>query len=282
MKQLNVQQNTPEWLEARKGYRTASEAAIVCGVLPFTTVLNFQKIKAGLKKQFYSTAMKRGHDMEDQARKLCDERLGRTFRDECWVRSDYMASLDGIDGDVLVEIKVSKWTYRDIMDGKIPDYYWLQIQQQLYCSPASVGYLAALDPDTGKLALSDPIAEDEQAMVRIEQAWLDFLALPPPVPDVDWTGDGVAIKLFERFATAKALAEEAKTTMDSIKAELIALSESRSGYCEAGKLTKKAGAKRTDYKKAASDAGLDLSGYVTEGKPSYAVTLPKAPFDALD
>ena len=33
MEQLHIEQNTQEWLEARKQYRTASEAAIVQSIL---------------------------------------------------------------------------------------------------------------------------------------------------------------------------------------------------------------------------------------------------------
>ena len=36
MQKLDLAPNTPEWLEARKKYRTASEAPIVCGISPFT------------------------------------------------------------------------------------------------------------------------------------------------------------------------------------------------------------------------------------------------------
>ena len=68
MKQLKLMQNTPEWLEARKKYRTASEAAIVLGISPFTTVEKFKSIKAGLVKQYYSKAMEQGHIQEDQIR----------------------------------------------------------------------------------------------------------------------------------------------------------------------------------------------------------------------
>ena len=62
----DVKPNTPEWLELRTQYRTASEAAIVMGISPFTTPLKFKMIKEGLAKQYYSKAMQDGHRLEDQ------------------------------------------------------------------------------------------------------------------------------------------------------------------------------------------------------------------------
>ena len=61
MEQLHLEQNSQEWLDARKKYRTASEAAIVLGISPFTSVDDFKLIKAGVKQQYYSAAMKQGH-----------------------------------------------------------------------------------------------------------------------------------------------------------------------------------------------------------------------------
>ena len=41
----DVQPNTEEWLALRKQYRTASEAAIVMGISPWTTREDFKLIK---------------------------------------------------------------------------------------------------------------------------------------------------------------------------------------------------------------------------------------------
>jgi len=157
MKQLHLEQNSQEWLDARKKYRTASEAAIVMGISPFTTPDNFKLIKAGVKKQYYSAAMKQGHDLEDLVREYAGDYFARDFKDECWANGDYMASLDGIAGDILVELKVSDRTYRDLKDGITPDYYYAQVQQQLYCSPATYGYIVAYSPKANDFAVSDLI-----------------------------------------------------------------------------------------------------------------------------
>ncbi len=106
MEQLHLEQNSQEWLDARKQYRTASEAAIVLGISPFTSVADFKLIKAGVKQQYYSAAMQQGHDLEDRVRQLSNRHFGLDFKDECWVNGRYMASLDGIDGDTLGELKV--------------------------------------------------------------------------------------------------------------------------------------------------------------------------------
>ncbi len=285
MKKLELKQNTQEWLDARKQYRTASEAAIVCGVSPWTSVADFKLIKAGKKQQYYSKAMQRGHELEDTVRQKANALLNMTFTEACYVRDCFMASLDGISADetTLIEIKVSKWTYQDIIGGKIPEYYWLQIQQQLFCSPAKAGYLVAMHPDTEDIVVSDPIYPEVEAMARIEQAWIAFDEMPVPEGPVDFTGNGEITELFKEYDALKRIQDDTKAEMDRVKATLIEKVGNQSAVVSGGyKITLKEGATRYDYKKAALDAGILLDDYATTGEPSFSITLPKPVFDAID
>lgn len=280
MEQLSLTPNTPEWLEARKQYRTASEAPIVLGVSPFTTPEQFKLIKAGLKKTYYSKAMQLGHELEAQIRDHANQLFGKTFKEEIWVNGEFLASLDGIDGDTLVEIKTSDYTYRELVEGDVPKHYYAQIQQQLYCSPAEKAYLVAYSPKAKEYAISEEITLDPLFMRTISEAWDAFDAMPIPEVPMDFSGDGEIRELFDEYETLKGVADATKAKMDEIKALLIEKANDKGLVCDDYKLTAKAGAVSYDYRGACKDAKLDMESYKKQGKPTYSVTLPKSPFEA--
>jgi putative phage-type endonuclease len=281
MQRLNVQPNTPEWLEARKLYRTASEAAIVCGRSPFTSREKFKLIRAGLAKQYYSKAMQQGHEQEEQIRAWANEKLNKTFSEEVWVNGKYLASIDGIDGDTLIEIKTSSRTYQDIVSNKsVPDYYMLQIQQQLFCTPAKHGYLVAYCPKLEQYAVSQRIEADPEAMLTIEQGWEAFDALPVPEGDID-ASDNVDLEIsFRKYAKLKAQADQLSLEMGELKETILQYASSRTVTCRGFSIVYKKGATKTDYKKACVDARLDLAAYQSVGEPSYMLTMAAPDFEA--
>jgi len=277
----DLQPNTPEWLELRKGFRTASEAPIVLGISPFQTPENFKLIKAGLKKQYYSKAMELGHTLEDQVRQHAGAHFDLNFKEEIWTRGKYLASLDGIDGDVLVEIKVSDHTYNALHDGVIPEYYYAQVQQQLHCSPAKVGYIYAYSPKKDAYIHSAPIEEMPMYMESIEEAWENFDAMPVP-EKIDFSEDGSVVNLFHEYQSLKRKADELKERMETVKEKLVERAQDHSIEAAGYKLTKSKPRTSYDYSKACKDAKLDLSKYEKVGNPSWTITAPKSPFEAAE
>lgn len=280
MKKLDLQPNTPEWLEARANYRTASEAPIVLGISPFVTREKFKLIKAGIAKQFYSRAMQRGHEQEAQIREWANRQFSRNFREEVWVREGYLASLDGIDDGVVLEIKTSTRTFNEINDGKIPPYYLAQIQQQLYCCGADRAHLVAYCPSTQRYAASAPIYPDEAAMTKIAQAWAEFDAMPMPDGPIDASDNVTLLRDFEQYAAIKREIERMEAAAEEIRARILEFkAPDRPVVCNGYQIVVKAGASRVDYKKAATDAKLDLTAYKTQGEPTYSLKLAPAPFE---
>jgi putative phage-type endonuclease len=285
IKTEGIEPNTPEWLKLRESFRTASEAAIVLGISPFTSIKDFKLIKAGLKKQYYSAAMRRGHELEDSVRQRVEAMFNCTFGEAIYTRGPYLASLDGYDpiAGCVLEIKVSKRTYTDIKDGHVPPYYAAQIQQQMYCSGAQVAYLAALNPDNDEIALSDPIAPDRQAMRKIEQAWEAFDAMPLPDGPVQADENIDLLRTLEEYATLKRRIEAMEEDLEAIKARVLAFKAAdRSVTCRGYTLEYRAPAAKTDYRKACRDNGIDLSKYQSKGEPVWAIKLAPPIFEADD
>ena len=277
MQQHNVEPNTPEWMDLRAKHRTASEASIVCGVSPFTTPENFKLIKAGLKKQFYSKKMQLGHKLEDQVRQWANKHLNLDLKEQVWSEGQYLASLDGIDGTTNVEIKVSDITYCELKEGIVAEYYNLQMQQQMYCSPATHSYLVAYSPKKDAYAISHRITEDYLAMEQIENGWTVFDNMAIPDTPIDMTDDGKVHNLFKLYHDFKRNQDNIKKEMDEIKKQLITLAHEKSIFSGDYKLTKKKGSTRTDYK--AATKGMDLHEFQTTGEPTFSITVPKSPFD---
>jgi len=277
----DIQPNTPEWLELRKGFRTASEAAIVLGISPFQTPEQFKLIKAGLKTQYYSKAMQLGHELEAQVRQHAGDHFDLNFEEQIWTRGKYLASLDGIDGDVLVEIKVSDRTYNDLADGNMPEYYYAQVQQQLHCSPAKVGYIYAYSPKKDAYIHSAPIEEMPIYMESIEEAWEKFDAMPVP-EQIDFSDNGEVVTLFQSYQTLKDQADNIKEQMDEIKRQLIAKAQDHSIEALGYKLTKSKPRTSYDYSKACKDAKIDLEAYKKVGDPSWSIKMAPNPFEAKE
>ena len=139
-----VEQNTDEWLNMRLGRFTAST---IKNLLMKVTTKGYQdeikrvafEIVTGTQAETFSNEwMQRGHDLEDEARNMYQaETFNVVEEGGFFTYGDYMgASPDGLIGkDGLVEIKCPKYnTMIDyLMDGKVPNLYYTQIQTQLLC-----------------------------------------------------------------------------------------------------------------------------------------------------
>ena len=278
-----VEQNSPEWMKLRNQYRTASEAAIVLGISPFKTPEKFKKEKAGLAKAYYSKAMRLGHELEDQVREHANRVMSRNFQPEVWSNGDYLGSLDGRDDDLVLEVKVSHKTYSDLKAGKIPEYYRAQVVQQIYCSPATAGYIVAYSPDKCDYAFSELITFDADLMDRIKESWEVFDAMPlPDDTPVDRDQDGTIIELFSEYAELDRQVKQMQARMSDIKDRLISeTGDQKRGLVAAGYELRYQKPRTTiNYKKAAEDAGVDLSKYEkTAPNPTFQIKAPANPFE---
>lgn len=176
-------QGSVAWLKWRKDFRSASQASTVLGVNPFETAEEMKRREMGIEKEIQSNfAMRRGIDREDEVRKKAQEYFGRVFEPQCWEYGKYAASLDGIDdkGEVLVELKVSNYTYYKLKKGYIPENYKVQVMQQLMCSGAKQGYVVAMNVDTGEIEVSNMIELEVDFYDKLEAGWLAYENLPVP------------------------------------------------------------------------------------------------------
>jgi predicted phage-related endonuclease len=145
MRTLNVVAGSPEWLEVRGQYNTASEASIMmgCGKVSRSELL---RMKATGDKQEFSrftqeVLFENGHKIEALARPIAEEILGEELFPVTGVcDNDYLlASFDGLtmDESCIWECKTMNASKAaDVACGSIPNSDIWQVIQQLAVSGA--------------------------------------------------------------------------------------------------------------------------------------------------
>lgn len=172
MSDHNVQ-GSAAWLEFRKKHITATDACVIMGASKYKSV-----------KQLYiekttdcplippNRHMQRGIDLEPIARDLVSLTLGINFfpkvlvsEKETWM----MASLDGIseDGNSILEIKCPSKKCQIAYEGLIPDWYYPQIQHQMFVANVKQAYYYSFDGIDGDLVTVH--RNDDYLSVMIEK-----------------------------------------------------------------------------------------------------------------
>lgn len=131
---VDLEQGSPQWLDYRKTRIGGSDAPIIMGASPWTTIyqLYCQKMDIVPPKE-KTPAMQRGHDLEPVARAIAEDMLGHRFTPvvvESIVRPFLMVSLDGLseDGKNALEIKCPNEEYHKLAaKGVVPEEYTWQL-----------------------------------------------------------------------------------------------------------------------------------------------------------
>ena len=135
---VKLRQGTQEWLDWRKEGIGASDASAVMGENPWKSPTYLLREKCAGKDFRYSNAkMIRGHELEAEARRRYEARIGIKVIPACLQSTTYhwlRASVDGlaIDDGVVLEIKCGESAYQySSINHKVPDYYFGQLQHIL-------------------------------------------------------------------------------------------------------------------------------------------------------
>lgn len=230
MKQANAfKQNSKDWYKWRDSGLGASDAPIVMAVSPWTTRFELWAYKTALLPKpeanpFALAAMKRGTDMEPEARAWYEKKTG--YKVETNMNCEHeqypfiRASLDGfvLDGKRNVEIKCpGKEDLAKAKKGKIPEKYMPQVQTQMLVAKAEItDYVTYAGKGTGYFDGEDglilTVAPDKAYQALLEAELVAFWKLvesrtPPSIGPDDFTKLATnLLKESERaFKTAQAL-----------------------------------------------------------------------------
>lgn len=217
----SLEQGSNQWLKDRQLGIGASEVAIILGLSPWQTKFQLWMSKTGLgfqpaPNQFALRAMIRGNITEPFGRKLFEKKMGCKFDPINLVDPDMpfiKASLDGYNAETkaILELKApGKTGLADARKGKIPKYYYPQIQQQLYLAKADVCYYVVFDGESEIIVQEvRPDAEYQKMLIEeIKKFWKLVEDKTPPklsVKDLDMVNKQIITQLAELQKATQAL-----------------------------------------------------------------------------
>ena len=288
-KKLELIQGTPEWLEARYNYVTASQVPVILNLSDHETPLGLFEEKI-MRKELRDLSGKeilfaRGHNAEDRGREYLKGK-GLVYEPAVVVSDrypDFLASLDGLtaDGQRMFE---HKFVGKDVVaklrsvshlppveaQKHIPADHYSQIQTGLMLSEAKVCDYFVSDP-SGDSHWMEIFPEPEyQAFIEAEgKKFMECVrsGTPPEPGERDFV-----IVEDERFS----ILERLKADLDKLEAEFSGLKDQlvseyrdkRRVQCRSVQIVSSLRKGNIDYSKVPTLRGIDLEKY---RKPSTEV-----------
>jgi len=233
----DLPQGSEEWLAVRKEHGTASEAAAVLEVSPWTpkTPLQLWKVKNGEITIAMNEAMRIGSATEDEARESFEKFIGSKY-DPCCITDtikglSLMASLDGRSKDKsIVEIKVPMngscaplWETMELNE-ELPIQYVTQMQQQMLLSGQDECHFWVYDRKN-KTGLHRIVEQDNNVQQQILDGWAKYFRGKPEAGDKDVIerSDEAWVKVTDLWKKAKEDGDAATKLQKKLRQKLIDL-----------------------------------------------------------
>ena len=278
-----------EFVESRRSYLGASDAPVIMGVSPWKTKIQLWEEKLGLSKDEDSFVKKRGRDMEPEARDSFALYTGHMVNPALVVHdtiSYLCANLDGLssDGSVAVEIKCpGKDDHATAQDGKIPEKYFPQLQQQLAVTSLEKIYYYSYRDGEG---ICLEVARDDEYIDKLYDECARFWAcvenLSPPEmeeKDVVERSDDAWLQAAAEYAAAERDQQVAKERAEAAREALIALAGDeyicslKGGGIKLQKIIRKG---NVDYSKIEILKGVDIENYRKPPIQSWRLSIEEA------
>lgn len=188
MSEVEIQQQTEEWLKFRSTRIGGSDAPIIMGDSPFMTPHQLWKQKRGLAPAFEGNfATRRGNRFEPVMRSLYELETGLELPPVVLVHKRYnflIASMDGYSESAKIgfETKVAgKEVYQYACEDKVHPKYLAQVQHQLEVTGAKENHfvvgLAGKDAFTG----TDKIVDVKIVKVVRDAKYIEETLLPKEI-----------------------------------------------------------------------------------------------------
>ena len=143
---VDLSQNTPEWHAFRKLHIGASETGAIMGLNPYRSAKDVWQEKVYGKEQPVNDKMRAGTAGEEEARRSYEMLKGFLFAPMVLESTEYpflSASMDGMSVCMkyAVEIKCGASSFKKAEAGIIENYYYAQMQQQMFiCNLSEIDF----------------------------------------------------------------------------------------------------------------------------------------------
>ena len=269
-----------QWLEIRKKYITATDMCAIMGVSKWTTPLQLYHEKTSSVRKEQSHVMKRGLDLEEEARRLFEEKMSTFVVPKFVTKDGWMAaSLDGISEDgILVEIKCPGMEdHEKALRHVIPKHYYPQVQWQLAVTDLKLAYYFSYNPSSQIPFATIAVGRDDEYIERMKVAAREFMDLlkshtPPETSekDVFETNDKSFLDLEEKLCKLMLQRDFYDEQIEALKKDLI----SKCSVTTKGrylKLTQIQSKGKVDYSAIPELKEMDLEPYRKKSTMSWRV-----------
>jgi putative phage-type endonuclease len=273
----DLEQGTQDWLDLRKTKITATDAATILGINPWKTKIQLYHDKlSDAPPMQCNGAMRRGTELEPVARDLFMLKTGLRFEPRVLVKDWAMASLDGLSlcGKYILEIKCpGEKTHAMAVAGKVPDYYYPQIQHQMYVANVQLAFYFSFDGFDGvtvEVKRDDKFIEN---MLIEEKKFYDCLmSKTPPPEDFKTRTDDLWSQCAYKWKTLSKTIKELEKDEEEMRNQLVYLAgESNAKGC--GISVSQVARKGTiDYAKIPELSTLNLEIYRKPSTSSWRIT----------
>ena len=268
-----LHQNTPDWHRWRLQGIGSSDAPVIMGDGAFKTLKKLWSIKTGIATESCdSPAARRGHELEQFARRAYEARMEIQMEPACLVhdRLQWMrASLDGVsfDGSIVLEIKCP-WNERGqeaAREGRVPSQYYAQLQHQLEVSGAQEAHYWSFDGADGILVKVQP---DQHYITRLVEAEAEFWQRVLEKQWPDDTDDKLDLGADPQWGVVASQYREAKIRLDQATLEekearrlLEAMATARRTYGSGIEVLKSLRKGAVDYSRVPELRGVNLESF---------------------
>ena len=175
----NFEQVSPEWFAIRKGKMTASHAQAIGnagkGLLTYINSLMAEFYSSGKPDQFISIDIKRGNELESQARSIYELKKGITVQQVGFIEADEFSgcSPDGLiseDGGIEIKCPNDEVYFQYLLEGAeaIDTKYIWQIQMSLLISDRKYFDFIAYNPNFKETIFIHRVERDTEKLEKLK------------------------------------------------------------------------------------------------------------------
>jgi putative phage-type endonuclease len=275
-------QGSAEWHSLRNKMISATNIAPIMSLSPWKTALMLWEEKLGLREpEKMNSKMEEGMMLEGHALAFFNKKKDSDFKPIVLQHGNIqylMASLDGMNsnGEVL-EIKCGKGSHELAKQGIVPEYYYSQVQCQLFCSNASEAYYFSYRSDDDNILLTVNRDEKfiEKMLVAVDIFHRNLLNFTPPLAtDRDFIKrDSRELQFhLEVWKQTKAEIKLLEAKDELLRDTIINMCEGQSSECNGVRIAKTTTKGRIDYSKIDALKEIDLEIYRSKPVTSFRFT----------
>lgn len=267
---MKVEIGSKEWLNLRRKYITATDAACIMLLNPYETALDRYNAKINGTIKERNAAMQRGLDLEPLALLTFEQHTGYMVKPEWRVHHDIKwmaATFDGISEEgIAVEIKCpGEKDHLISCEGKVPDHYMPQLQHQMKVAEIDFMYYFSYRPEhkiSFNLIRVDADRDFQDKMLGAEKAFYECLVNKrPPSP----CSRDIVLRENRSFLRAEAELHSIRMRKKKLEEDEIIIKQALIDQCQ-GQASKGYKLKicpieiegRIDYEKALADYQIKL------------------------